>query len=104
MAEVHGVEIAPHQCYGPIAHVASLAATTVMKNLFIQEWEADDDAVYAELTDGKYPRQKNGMVPLLPGPGLGLRVNFAEFAKRFPYKPRRPTAAPSFTYYDELKK
>jgi galactonate dehydratase len=104
MAEVHGIEIAPHQCYGPVAHVASLAASTVCKNFYIQEWEADDDAVYAELTGGKYPRQKNGFVGLPMDAGLGIRPDLPELVRRFPYRPRKPTAAPSFTYYDQLQK
>ena len=86
LAETFGVEIAPHQCSGPIAHVASLAAMSVCRNFLLQEWEADDDAVYQELTGGTYPVQKNGSVPLPEAPGLGIRVDFAEFKRRFPYK------------------
>lgn len=97
-AEPYGVEIAPHQCFGPIAHVASLSAMTVCRNFFIHEWEADDDDVYFEMTGGKYPRQKDGAVTPPDGSGLGIHVDFAEFARRFPYKPRAPVAVPSFTY------
>src|SRR5438552_1692099 len=44
LAEVYGVEIAPHQCSGPVAHVASLAVMSVCRNFLLQEWEADDEA------------------------------------------------------------
>lgn len=89
LAETYGVEIAPHQCSGPVGHVASLAAMSTCRNFLMQEWEAADDLVYLELTDGKYPVQKNGVAVLPDGPGLGIDVNFAEFRKRFPFNPTR---------------
>ena len=88
MAEVYGVEIAPHTNKGPIAHVATLAAMSVCRNFLINEWEAADDALYQELTDGQYRVQKNGKVALPEGPGLGLTFDLADFQKRFPYRPR----------------
>ncbi len=86
LAETYGVEIAPHQCSGPIAHVASLAAMSVCRNFLIQEWEAEDDKIFRELTNNTYPAQSNGSIPLPEGPGLGITVDFAEFKKRFPFK------------------
>ncbi|MGO9254940.1 MAG: mandelate racemase/muconate lactonizing enzyme family protein [Bryobacteraceae bacterium] len=88
LAETYGVEVAPHQCSGPIGHVASISAMSVCRNFLVQEWEAADNDLYLELTDGKFPMQKEGTVALPEGPGLGLTVNFAEFKKRCPYKPR----------------
>ena len=85
LAETFGVEVAPHQCKGPLAHVASLAAMSVCRNFLIHEWEADDDALYQELTGGQYQVQKGGAVRLPEAPGLGLEVDFAEFVRRFPY-------------------
>jgi len=85
LAETFGVEVAPHQSGGPLGHVASLTAMSVCRNFLIQEWEADDDAVFQELTAGHYPAQKGGLVQLPQGPGLGLAGDFAQFAKRFPY-------------------
>jgi len=85
LAETFGVEVAPHQCKGPLAHVASLAAMSVCRNFVIHEWEADDDALYLELTGGRYPVQKGGTVGLPPAPGLGLDVDFAQLPRRFPY-------------------
>lgn len=86
LAETYGVEIAPHQCSGPVAHVASLAAMSVCRNFVLQEWEAEDDKVFTELTGGAYPVQQNGAVGLSDAPGLGLTVDFGELAKRFPFK------------------
>jgi len=88
LAEAYGVEVAPHQPYGPIAHVASLHAMSVCRNFIIHEWEADDEALYAELTAGKFPRQQGGEVALPEGPGLGIEVDFKEFVRRYPYRPR----------------
>lgn len=88
LAETYGAEVAPHQCSGPIGHVASINAMSVCRNFLVQEWESADDDLYLELTDGKYPVQKDGTVALPEGPGLGLAVNFTEFKKRCPYKRR----------------
>ncbi|MBI3694925.1 MAG: mandelate racemase/muconate lactonizing enzyme family protein [Acidobacteria bacterium] len=86
LAEVYGVEVAPHQWYGPIAHVASLAAMSVCRNFLIQEWDAARDKVYQEVTSGLYPVQNGGVVQLPEGPGLGISVDFAELRRRFPYR------------------
>jgi galactonate dehydratase len=85
-SEPYGVEVAPHQCSGPVAHVASLAAMSVCRNFLLQEWEAADDGVYTDLTKGTYPIQKSGAIALSERPGLGLTVDFSEFKRRFPYK------------------
>jgi L-alanine-DL-glutamate epimerase-like enolase superfamily enzyme len=53
----------------------------------MQEWEAADDAIYQEVTEGKYPVQKNGVIALPEGPGLGIAVDFTQFKKLCPYKP-----------------
>jgi galactonate dehydratase len=92
LAEAYGVEVAPHQCSGPIAHVASLAAMSVCRNFLVQEWEAADDAVFQELTDGTYPVQHNGEVELNGLPGLGLKIDLPEFTRRFPFKNSRRRA------------
>ncbi len=89
LAETYGVEIAPHQCSGPVAHVASLAAMSVCRNFLIQEWEGADDTTYQQLTNGTFPVQKNGKVTLPDTTGLGITVDFAAFTKRFPFQATR---------------
>jgi galactonate dehydratase len=86
LAESVGAEIAPHQCSGPVGHVASIHAMSVCHNFLIQEWEAADDSLYSELTHGLYPVQRNGVVRLPDGPGLGISVDFPEFKRRYPYR------------------
>jgi galactonate dehydratase len=92
LAETYGVEVAPHQCSGPVAHVASLTAMSGCRNFLIQEWEAADDKVYQELTNGTFPIQSGGYVELSDRPGLGIEVDFAEFRKRFPFVASRRNA------------
>ena len=86
LAETYGVEIAPHQCSVPVAHVASLAAMSVCRNFLIQEWEAEDDKIFQEMTSGTYPTQSGGTIQLPEAPGLGTTVDFAAFKKRFPFQ------------------
>jgi galactonate dehydratase len=92
MAEAYGVEVAPHQCSGPIAHMASMSTMSVCRNFVIHECEGADNDLFTEMTDGTYPTQKNGRVRLPDAPGLGIKVNFAEFERKCPYKAIRSRA------------
>jgi hypothetical protein len=65
---------------------------SVCRNFLVQEWEAADDAVFQELTDGTYPVQHNGEVELNGLPGLGLKIDLPEFTRRFPFKNSRRRA------------
>jgi galactonate dehydratase len=85
MAETYGVEVAPHQCSGPIATIASMSTMSVCRNFLIHECEAADNDLFVEMTEGTYPIQKNGVVRLPDAPGLGIHVNFAEFERKCPY-------------------
>jgi galactonate dehydratase len=87
LAEVYGVEVAPHQCYGPFAHVASLHAVAGCRNFLVHEWEAEDDPLFQAATGGAYPVQQDGYITLSERPGLGLAMDFAAFCQRFPFKP-----------------
>lgn len=87
LAEVYGVDLSPHQWYGPVAHVASLAAASVCRNLFIHEWDGGNQAVFQELTKGSFPVQKDGRVKVPNDPGLGIEMDFREVARRFPFIP-----------------
>ncbi len=86
LAETYNIEVAPHQPYGPIAHVASIHAMSTIRNFLIHEWEADDEALFADVSRGTFPVQKGGVVELPETPGLGITVDFAELVKRQPYK------------------
>jgi galactonate dehydratase len=92
LAETYNVEVAPHQCSGPIAHVASMNVMSLCRNFVIHECEGADNDLFRELTGGTYPVQQNGYVRLPDAPGLGIRVDFAEFKRRCPYKGVRSRA------------
>ena len=92
MAEAYGVEVAPHQCSGPIAHMASMSTMSVCRNFVIHECEGADNDLFVEMTEGTYPTQKDGRVKLPNAPGLGIKVNFAEFERKCPYKAIRSRA------------
>ena len=85
VAELYGAELSPHMWYGPIAHAASLAVASVCHNFLIQEWDAGQDPVFQEVTNGTLPIQRNGTVRLPDAPGLGITVDFAQYKKRYPY-------------------
>ncbi len=86
VAEVHGVELAPHMWFGPIGHVASLHVSAVCRNFLIQEWDAVMDKQFVEVTGGKYPVQKDGYVSLPDGPGLGVDIDFEQLRKQLAWK------------------
>ena len=99
LADVYGAEMAPHMWYGPIAHVASLHAMTPCRNFFMQEWDAVHDRVFAELTRGGYPSQKNGVIQAPDQPGLGIDIDLELLATpRFQYQgpSRRPPTGKQF--------
>jgi len=84
-AETYGVELAPHMWYGPVAHAASIHAASCCRNFLIQEWDGESQQRFAELTRGTLPSQKAGFVTLPDKPGIGIEMDFAQLAKRFPY-------------------
>lgn len=86
LAEVYGVEIAPHMFYGPVAHVASLHAMSAVRNFLIQEWDAAMETRFTSLTRGSFPLVAKGHVTLSDRPGLGIEMNWEECDRRYPYK------------------
>jgi galactonate dehydratase len=86
LAEVYGVEIAPHMFYGPVAHVASLHAMTAVPNFLMQEWDAALEPLFREITSGSFPAVTKGHVTLGEKAGLGVEMDWAECDRRFPYK------------------
>ncbi len=86
LGEVYGVEIAPHMFYGPVAHVASLHAMAAVRSFLIQEWDAVMESRFASLTRNTFPLFSKGSVTLSERPGLGIDMNWEEWARSFPYK------------------
>ncbi len=91
LVEIYGGEMAPHMWYGPVAHAASVAAMTPCRNLLAQEWDGGSEEMFAEITRGTLPMQKDGAVRAPDRAGLGLELDWALLDKRFPYAGRRQT-------------
>jgi galactonate dehydratase len=90
-AEIHGVQIAPHGPYGPVAMAAAVHACAAMPNFLILEhcrmrpW-FDDVQVFG-------PKVENGRVVPSDRPGLGIELDW-DYVKKHPYqmKPSRTFA------------
>ncbi|MCA2971768.1 MAG: mandelate racemase/muconate lactonizing enzyme family protein [Acidobacteriaceae bacterium] len=91
MAETWYLPAAPHNCGGPVLHAASLHLAANLTNLQIVEsvrrHYADE---YRELV-GPLPAPQDGHFALPAGPGLGISLNPALFAR--PDAVRRETVA-----------
>ncbi len=85
LGEVYGVEIAPHMWYGPVGHMASVQAMAGVKSFLMNEWDGASARLFHEATAGTLPLVRNGHVRLPDRPGLGLDLDFSDWAKRFPY-------------------
>ncbi len=86
LAEVYGAEMSPHMYYGPVAHVASLHSMSGVRNFLMQEWDAAMESTFTAVTKGTFPLVKRSTVTLSDSPGLGLKMDWAEWDRRHPYK------------------
>jgi len=73
MAEAHYVGFQPHNPYGPLCTIASLHLDACTPNFMIQEgglhpW-------FQDACTGDFPKQKDGYLPIPPGPGLGVGMD-----------------------------
>jgi galactonate dehydratase len=76
MAEAHYLPVAPHNCGGPILHVATAHLAANVTNLFIMESvRRHYNEEYAGLVTGTLGPLPNGNIPLPPGPGLGVELS-----------------------------
>jgi galactonate dehydratase len=83
VAEVYGVQVAPHNPYGPVALAANLHACAAMPNFLILE-HCRHRPWFDEVQ--KYgPRVESGCVHLTNEPGLGIGLNW-DYVDRHPYQ------------------
>lgn len=86
LAETYYIAVAPFHSGGPIATAAAIHLAASLPNFFIQQIplpaDPKDRAMRAELTSGSIETPRDGFLPLLTGPGLGLRVD-EEALKRY---------------------
>jgi len=83
MAEVYGVNVAPHNYYSPLASAISAHLCAVVPNFRMMEADIDgvpwrDDYVTA------VPAIENGEMVLPSGPGWGIDINEAAVRARPP--------------------
>ena len=74
LAETYYLPVAPHNCGGPVLHVASAHFAAAIPNLKILETvRRHYGEEYAGLTNGQLSPVQ-GWLPLPPGPGLGVEL------------------------------
>lgn len=83
LTELHGIDMAPHNCAGPLNTVASLHFAAAAPNVLVQEWLPywTDDR-YHILKDPLETRGHAPTVKIPSAPGLGAELN-DDFLKRF---------------------
>lgn len=83
LAELHGVDMAPHNCAGPLNTIASLHFSAAAANVLIQElfpyWT---DERYDILNEPVERRGHRDSLPVPSAPGLGASLN-DDFLSRF---------------------
>ncbi|MDW8443445.1 MAG: mandelate racemase/muconate lactonizing enzyme family protein [Acetobacteraceae bacterium] len=84
LAETYGVDLAPHNCAGPINTAASLQFVASVPNILIQEWFPywRDDR-YEILCEPLERRPHAPRIAIPDRPGLGVELN-EEFVRRYP--------------------
>jgi L-alanine-DL-glutamate epimerase-like enolase superfamily enzyme len=81
LAHAHGVEIVPHQTQPMIGHTANLhVVASILQNTKPAEWNDPSSRTHAVFENPPVP--VGGLFHLPDGPGLGLRVNEPELARR----------------------
>ena len=81
LTHAHGVELVPHQTQPMIGHTANLhVLASLLQSVKPAEWNDPSTRTHSVFDNPPLPIQ--GMFHLPDGPGLGLRLNAAELAKR----------------------
>jgi galactonate dehydratase len=74
LASSFELPVAPHNCGGPVAHVAACHLATHVYNLYVMEsFRAFYRGYYADLVT-YVPQPENGMIRLEANPGLGVEL------------------------------
>jgi L-alanine-DL-glutamate epimerase-like enolase superfamily enzyme len=81
LAQAHGVELVPHQTQPTIGHMASLHVAASQLHA-TKPCELNDPSPRMHAVFENPPVPVEGVFRLSPEPGLGLRVNEAELARR----------------------
>jgi len=82
----HGVDFAPHNPTGPIAHLASIHACAASPSLLWLEHQWNESPLFAALVGGDVPALADGAFTVPSGPGLGAALD-RTLAKAHPWQP-----------------
>jgi L-alanine-DL-glutamate epimerase-like enolase superfamily enzyme len=89
MAEVHYIQLAPHNISGPIGTMASVHLSAAIPNFLALEWHAADIPFFDALVKGaRAPMIEKGYVRVPDKPGLGIELD-----ESVAYKYRKPGEA-----------
>ena len=81
LAHAHGVELVPHQTQPTIGHTASLHLAASQLHM-TKPCELNDSSPRQHAVFDNPPKPVDGVFHLPPEPGLGLRINEVELARR----------------------
>jgi len=81
VAQAHGVELVPHQTQPTIGHTANLHLAASLAHM-TKPCELNDPSPRQHVVFDNPPRQIDGLFHLPTEPGLGLRLNETELARR----------------------
>jgi L-alanine-DL-glutamate epimerase-like enolase superfamily enzyme len=81
LAQAHGVELVPHQTQPMIGHMASLHLAASQLHM-TKPCEWNDPSARTHAVFHNPPKPEGGLFHLSAEPGLGLRLNEAELARR----------------------
>ncbi len=81
LAQAHGVELVPHQTQPTVGHIASLHLAASQSHA-TKPCELNDPSPRQHAVFDNPPQPVDGFFRLPTEPGLGLRINEAELAKR----------------------
>jgi galactonate dehydratase len=73
----HGVDFAPHNPTGPVAHLASVHACAAAPTLLWLEHQWNETPLFAQLVDGRVPALVDGGFGVPTAPGLGAQLDRA---------------------------
>jgi galactonate dehydratase len=87
----HGVDFAPHNPTGPIAHLASVHACAAAPALLWLEHQWNETPMFGELVDGAVPPLVDGAFSVPQAAGLGAKID-RDIARANPGQPLAPGA------------
>jgi galactonate dehydratase len=86
VCEVFGTDVAPHNCYSPLATMMSAAFCAVVPNVRVMETDVDAVTWESDFVTTQ-PAIADGSLAIPAGPGWGTEVNEAALAAHLTREP-----------------